>query len=56
MLSRKQRMCLKNDEYDILDELYIQMNLAKESGLSHCVRIVLSCLLQKVTDDVGQRS
>lgn len=28
-LSRKQRKCLKNDDFDIQDELYIQMNLAE---------------------------
>lgn len=27
--SRKQRKCLKNNDFDIQDKLYIQMNLAE---------------------------
>lgn len=30
-LSRKQRKCLKNDDFDIQDKLHMQMNLAERS-------------------------
>lgn len=37
LLSRKQRKCMKNDDFDIQDKLYIQMNLAELSHLRHCI-------------------
>lgn len=29
MLSRKQKKCMKNDDFDMQDKLYIQINLAE---------------------------
>lgn len=41
-LSRKQRQCLKNDDFDIQDKLYMQMNLAEQSCLRHSTGTILN--------------